>query len=105
KDRSGNAAAIAALSEGDGISGRFFQGAMKSSKRPSTKLQGKTKSQAPKAVSDCVPALELGRLEVGAFLLHFVTCANTAVEVKLWVMRLRYDLAMKVTPKMALEEA
>jgi hypothetical protein len=38
-------------------------------------------------------------------LVQLVTCANTASKVKLCPMRLRYDLAMKVTPKMALEEA
>lgn len=38
-------------------------------------------------------------------LAELVACANTIRRVTLWPMRLRYDLAMKVTPKMALQEA
>src|SRR3982751_691985 len=38
-------------------------------------------------------------------LAQLVACANTAAEAILCPMKLRYDLAMKVTPKMALEEA
>src|SRR6185312_12873300 len=88
KDGSGNAAAIAALSERDGISGRFFQGAMKSSKRPSTKLQGKTKSRAPKAVSDCVPQLKLEHWSLDAWRLELSFCISSLARILLW--RLNY---------------
>jgi hypothetical protein len=44
--------------------------------------------------------------ELPAFALaQLVACANTPAEAILCPMKLRYDLAMKVTPKMVLEEA
>src|SRR5207244_2741356 len=72
----GIGAAVAALSERQAISGEF-----------------------------CPITHELKIAWFGFPLVQFVPCANTAFEVKLWPMKLRYDLAMKVTPKMALAEA